>query len=151
MKISTTNYQPSLFDRAFVDVVEHLYSNKKYIQKFTTKKALLESLDIAPANYVEIKNGHRGVPIGKIDRIMNILNNDWDINQQYLKYRHGSITNNPINLVEEQQQQYLTTKDQLTIALKDLEKERAVNAELREMIKLQQSVINTLKYKKSGQ
>jgi hypothetical protein len=145
MATPTTNYQPSLFDRAFVDVIEYLYSNKRNIQKFTTKKALLESLDINPANYVEIKNGNRGVPSLKIDYVIEQLTKNWDINPTYLKYRTGNVTLNPTNIAEEDQIHYQSQKEELVILKKDLERERAINEELRNMIKLQQRTIDMLK------
>jgi len=145
MPHSTTNFKPSLFDRAFVDVIEFLAANRKHIQKFTTKKALLEELDIAPANYVEIKNSHRGVPTRKIEDIIDTLTKDWNINSHYLKFREGDITKTPLGISEEKQRQNMSAIERISILEKDLEKERAINTELRAMIKLQKEMLDRFK------
>lgn len=143
----TTNYKQSLFDKAFVDVIEFLFQNKRNIPKLSTKKALLESLDINPANYVEIKNGNRGVPTLKIDYVIEQLTTHWDINKNYFKSRQGAITKTPLGDGEQAHVEFKSLSERYKLLEKDLEKEKAVNAELRNMIDLLRQSLNLIKPK----
>lgn len=138
----------SLFDRAFVDVIQFLVTNKKYIQKVTTQKDLLKELDILPGNFVEIRSGMRKVPHSKIEHIKRILTTKYGINDKYLKYREGEITKIPINYQDDESRQTMSLKEEIRMLRLELRKEKELSEQKDKMIDLLKSTLDTLRERK---
>lgn len=137
----------SIFDRAFVDVVQFLVTNKKYIQKVTTQKDLLKELDILPGNYVEIRNGTRKVPTSKVEHIKRILINKYGVNDKYLKFREGEITKSPINYQDDESRQTMSLREENRLLKLELQKEKELSAQKDQMISLLKSTLDTIRNK----
>ncbi len=137
----------SLFDRAFVDVIQFLVTNKKYIQKITTQKELLKELDILPGNFVEIRNGSRKVPNSKVEHIKRILTTKYGVSEKYLKFREGEITKAPINYQDDESRQTMSLREENRMLKLELQKEKELSAQKDEMINLLKSTLDTIRPK----
>lgn len=100
------NYEPSLFDLAFVDAIEYLIKHKREHKMFKTQRQLLEELHLNESSYVSIRNKLRGVPKHLITECSHILTSKYQVSGNYLTYRSGQIMAKPISQEGKQAMSY---------------------------------------------
>lgn len=84
-------YLQSNFDKAFIKVVEYLYSTRDRHLKFRTRKELMEKLSFRESTYSIIKSGERGVPTDKIDNIRKCFKEEFGINPLFMDTNRGEM------------------------------------------------------------
>lgn len=140
---NVTDYKSSIFDRAFVNVIEKIIFDSSVSKRKIFRKNILKELLLAEGSYQNIKNGNRGVPVNKIDHITTILLSKYKVNQRYLKTLSGLMFNETHensqlnNVVSEPSEVYLTSQHKVDLLQKE-------NEYLKELLKEKERLIDTL-------
>ena len=79
-------YEATSYDKRFVEILDYLIDTRRSHQLFKTQKKFLESLEIEPHVYPEIRKLRRGIPVDKRDEIIKKLENGYLVNGDYIKY-----------------------------------------------------------------
>lgn len=126
MDKTTSNYVQTKFDKLILQAVEYLLERKKEYE-IKSQKELLDKLQIHTTVFPQIKNKQRGFALDKIESIMQVLNKEYQISYDFMRYGIKPITlvkDDRKNLLTEEQAQY----NKLGGRIDELEKE---NAQLR--------------------
>lgn len=141
---ASSSYTPSIFDRAFVKVVETIVHNSGLIGEHKiTKKDLMQIFKLAETSYQNIKNKQRGVPVDRVNELTAILVKDFGVSKRYLKTLSGNMFNNEHEYaslnssVSEPSEVYITSQHKLELLQKE-------NEYLKELLKEKERLIDTL-------
>jgi hypothetical protein len=141
---TSSSFNPSIFDRAFVKVVETIVHNGSLTgDNKITRKELMQVFKLAETSYQNIKKGQRGVPIDRISELTAILVKDFGVSRRYLKTLSGGMFNETHenaelnNIVSEPSEVYLTSQHKVELLQKE-------NEYLKELLKEKERLIDTL-------
>lgn len=140
----STNYEPTLFDLAFVDAIEYLVKHKKEHKMFRTQKQLLEELQLNESTYVSIRNKLRGVPRHMITECTHILTSKYNVSSNYLTYRSGQIMSKPISQEGKQAMSYNEAITELNLLKVEVAGLKARLSDAQKIINSQIMLINKL-------
>lgn len=79
-------YTKTLFDKAFINVVEWLNNNG-----YLSQREFANKLDILPSTLNKVLSGDRGVPKTKIPNAKWILVNEYKVRQDFLETNTGAM------------------------------------------------------------
>ena len=124
MNNATSNYVQSKSDKLILEAIEYILERKNAYQ-VKSKKQLLDSLQIHPTAYPQIKNKQRGFAIEKIDTIIKILHDQYQISLNFLRFGIKPVSAEKRatdNTLSEPESAY----GHLNKAIEDLEQENAI-------------------------
>lgn len=95
-KSTQSNYVQTVEDEAFIEAVEYIMQNKKFY-RLKTRKTLTDKIGMFQTHYIAIRNGERGISKDKLDYIIAFLKNNYNISEQFLRFKTGPISLIPVS------------------------------------------------------
>lgn len=124
MSNTTSNYVQTKSDKLILQAIEYLLERKKEYE-LKNNKQLLDKLDIHSTAYPQIKNKQRGFAVDKIESIMQVLNKDYQISYDFMRFGIK-----PISLERKEQKNVLTEQEatykKQSDLIEELEQENAI-------------------------